>query len=104
MLSRAERHSHRLGYRWSPSKYAIINGEDHFHLYDERLPNVDFVYLRVPFGPKGMDPNELISLRAAKAVTEMQTLKQLGIKSSGLEALLNARLCVSSSDRNWSTT
>jgi hypothetical protein len=94
MLRRAEQHSYRLGYRWSPSKCAIVNGEDHnLYLYGELLPNADhFVYLGVPFGPKGMDPEQLISLRSPKATTAMQVLKSLGVQGSGLGELLAAKL------------
>ncbi|KAJ2963959.1 hypothetical protein NQZ79_g1196 [Umbelopsis isabellina] len=85
MLQRAEQHSFRLGYRWSSSKCAIVNEKDHnLYLYGELLPNVDhFVYLGVPFGPKGMDPAQLISLRSPKTTTAMQVLTPLVYNALG---------------------
>ncbi|KAG2171679.1 hypothetical protein INT43_008059 [Umbelopsis isabellina] len=94
MLRRVENHSHHLGYRWSPSKCAIVNGEDHnFHLYNEILPNVEyFTYLGVPFGPKGMEPQRPIELKAPKTVAAMQVLKSLGVHGAGLGEMLSAKL------------
>ena len=51
MLDLAERHSFQLGYRWSPTKCAVLNGptEGTVSLYDEALPVVDsFTYLGLP--------------------------------------------------------
>jgi hypothetical protein len=65
MLRRSVKHSQLLGYRWSPSKCAIVNGEDHnFTLYDEIIPNVDHCLSWYPLCPKrhGSTPVDLTSL------------------------------------------
>lgn len=94
MLQIAERHSTSTGYRWSPSKCAIIQGGDHqFSLYQENVPQLDhFVYLGVPFRSFGLDQKLLLSLRTPKAIADMILLKHIGVKTSGLGPLLSAKL------------
>jgi hypothetical protein len=78
MLDLAATHSRRLGYRWSPSKCAVINAASNgpqLSLYNEPLPVVDeFVYLGVPFRQKGLYGPGILTLRSAKAIRSMALL------------------------------
>ncbi|KAG2171654.1 hypothetical protein INT43_008034, partial [Umbelopsis isabellina] len=70
-----------------------VTHHHNFHLYNEILPNVEyFTYLGVPFGPKGMEPQRPIELKAPKTVAAMQVLKSLGVHGAGLGEMLSAKL------------
>ncbi|KAI8583446.1 hypothetical protein K450DRAFT_196210 [Umbelopsis ramanniana AG] len=89
ILDIAASHSLHLGYRWSPTKYAVLNGpaSRQFTLYDETLPTVvEFIYLGVPFQRQGMSTSSLFSYRTPGIIFAM------GARPSGFKQLLRARL------------
>ncbi|KAG1437855.1 hypothetical protein G6F57_020089 [Rhizopus arrhizus] len=91
MLKLCEQHSLSLGYRWNPTKCAVLNhppsssssslpsSSDRLQLYDTPLPTVDeFVYLGVPFVKSGLSAPSLVSLRSPgviKVVVSTQLAK-----------------------------
>jgi hypothetical protein len=95
MLNIAAHHSFNLGYRWSPSKCAVINAPAHrpMTLYDEDLPTVEeFVYLGLPFQKAGLSTAALINHRTRGSIGAMATLQTIGARPSGFSAILSARL------------
>jgi len=94
MLDVAGAHSLRLGYRWSPTKCAILNADGaRFTLYGETLPSVEeFVYLGIPFQQEGMSTPALIRHRTPGALAAMSTLQAIGARPSGFSALLSSKL------------
>ena len=95
MLTIAERHSLDLGYRWSPTKCAILNPpiRSAYKLYGTPIPTVDqFTYLGVPIIKNGINTSALIKLREQSAILAMSTLHALGASRSGFSLLLSARL------------
>jgi hypothetical protein len=95
MLDIAADHSLQLGYRWSPTKCAILNAPPsrQFKLYNEVLPTVDeFVYLGVPFQRLGMSTPSLIAHRTQGTINAMANLQAIGARPSGFSPLLSARL------------
>jgi hypothetical protein len=94
MLDIAGSHSLRLGYRWSPTKCAILNAEhSRFTLYGEPIPQVDeFVYLGIPFQKAGMSTEALIRYRTSSTIKAMSTLQAIGARPSGFSALLSSCL------------
>jgi len=95
MLDIAASHSLHLGYRWSPTKCAVLNGPPsrQFTLYDEALPMVDeFIYLGVPFQRTGMSTSSLLAHRTNGTLLAMSNLQAIGARPSGFSQLLGARL------------
>ncbi|KAG2192064.1 hypothetical protein INT47_006507 [Mucor saturninus] len=102
MLQIAGDHSLKLGYRWSPSKCAILNAPSPrssrtpnfaFTLYGEPIPTVDqFCYLGMEFTKKGLNAGKNIEARAAKAKSTMSLLTSVGVHRNGFSLLLSARL------------
>ncbi|KAI8583785.1 hypothetical protein K450DRAFT_267808 [Umbelopsis ramanniana AG] len=94
MLDIASDHSLRLGYRWSPSKCAVLNADgSHISLYGETLPQVDeFVYQGVPFIKQGMSTEALIRHRSSGTILAMAALQAIGARPSGFSALLSSYL------------
>lgn len=96
MLNLAASHSHELGYRWSPSKCAILNAPSSgtpLSLYGSVLPTVDeFVYLGVPFRSSGLYGPGILALRKASAVKTMALLVSVGAHRNGFALLLSSRL------------
>lgn len=102
MLSLCEQHSLQLGYRWSPSKCAVLNHPSatsstssglSLSLYDEVLPQVDsFKYLGVPFLRRGLDAAALISLRTPDTLKSMALLNLSGVNRDGFSLQLCSRL------------
>ena len=98
MLDLAADHSVSLGYRWKPSKCAVIGSSAALSgasltLYDEPLPVVDeFVYLGMPFRYKGLYAPGILSLRSACAVKVMALLNSVGVNRNGFSLLLCSRL------------
>ena len=95
MLDIAARHSMRLGYRWSPTKCAVLNAPPTrpFSLYSEELPCVDeFVYLGLPFLKAGLSTDALLRRRTSGTLLAMATLQAIGARPSGFSALLSSRL------------
>ncbi|KAG1019256.1 hypothetical protein G6F43_014364 [Rhizopus delemar] len=90
MLDLAQIHSQVLGYRWSPTKCAILNAPDptssryvRLTLYDEDIPSVDeFVYLGVPFVRNGISPSRLVAHRKPGAQLKMAQLCAIGANRS----------------------
>ncbi|OAD80286.1 hypothetical protein PHYBLDRAFT_137835 [Phycomyces blakesleeanus NRRL 1555(-)] len=99
MLHLATQHSFALGFRWSPSKCAIIyppsrsaNHPD-LSLYDEILPAVEeFIYLGVPFRNKGIHGPSIVTHCRSGALATMATLNAVGACWSGFSLLLSSRL------------
>jgi hypothetical protein len=94
-LRLAEQHSVELGYRWNPSKSAVLNPHPSLNLslYDTTLPSVDeFIYLGVPFRQKGMSTVALIQHRRPKTLAAMSLLQAIGARPSGFDPLLSSRL------------
>lgn len=100
MLALAQQHSYTLGYRWSPSKCAVLNAptprQANYHplqLYDQDLPTVDeFVYLGVPFDRTGISTSAIIQHRKPGTILSMSQLSAIGANRSGFSLLLSARL------------
>ncbi|KAG0772381.1 hypothetical protein G6F22_015786 [Rhizopus arrhizus] len=100
MLDLAQIHSQVLGYRWSPTKCAILNAPDptssryvRLTLYDEDIPSVDeFVYLGVPFVRNGISPSRLVAHRKPGAQLKMAQLSAIGANRSGFSLLFSSRL------------
>ncbi|CAO3615508.1 unnamed protein product [Mucor hiemalis] len=102
MLALCEQPSNQLGYKWSPSKCAILNHPSptsstssgfSFSLYGESLPSVSsFKYLGVPFLKKGLDASALISLRTPDTLKAMALLNRCGVNRAGFSLLLCSRL------------
>ncbi|KAG0749431.1 hypothetical protein G6F24_015241 [Rhizopus arrhizus] len=93
MLKLCEQHSLSLGYRWNPTKCAVLNhppssstssslpsSSDRLQLYDTPLPMVDeFVYLGVPFVKSGLSAPSLVSLRSPGVIKVMAILNKIGV-------------------------
>ena len=98
MLDLASDHSIALGYRWKPSKCAVLNAPgassgDRLTLYDEPLPIMEeFVYLGMPFRRKGLYASGILSLRSAGAIQTMALLNSIGVNRTGFSLLLSSRL------------
>ena len=98
MLNAAADHSVSLGYRWKPSKCAVLGtaaalAGAPLTLYDEALPVVDeFVYLGMPFRYQGLYAPGVLSLRSAGAVKTMALLNSVGVNRNGFSLLLSSRL------------
>ncbi|KAI7897994.1 uncharacterized protein BX663DRAFT_582820 [Cokeromyces recurvatus] len=102
MLDLAASHSFSLGYRWNPSKCAVLNAPSvtsstsfnfRLRLYGEPLPTVDeFIYLGVPFRSKGLYGPGILALRSSGAVKTMALLNSVGVNRNGFSLLLSSRL------------
>ncbi|KAG1124587.1 hypothetical protein G6F38_013893 [Rhizopus arrhizus] len=102
MLKLCEEHSLSLGYRWNPTKCAVLNhpplsssssSSDRLQLYDTPLPLVDeFVYLGVPFVKSGLSAPSLVSLRSPGVIKVMAILNKIGVNRQGFSLLLCSRL------------
>ncbi|OBZ81306.1 hypothetical protein A0J61_10643, partial [Choanephora cucurbitarum] len=96
MLDLAGDHSFSLGYRWSPSKCAVLNAADDgpcLALYNQPLPLVDeFIYLGVPFRSSGICSASILSHRSASAIKTMALLTSVGVHRNGFSLLLCSRL------------
>ena len=98
MLDAASAHSSSLGYRWKPSKCAVLcaptaSTRNPLSLYGEPLPVVEeFTYLGMPFRYKGLFAPGILSLRASGAVKTMALLNSVGVNRNGFSLLLCARL------------
>ncbi|KAG2205230.1 hypothetical protein INT47_009495 [Mucor saturninus] len=102
MLDLAGQHSLQLGYRWSPSKCAILNAPSlltstalnfRFTLYNQDIPTVDqFTYLGMEFNKKGLYAAGNIEKRSAGAIQTMALLNSVGVNRNGFSLLLSARL------------
>ncbi|KAG1573351.1 hypothetical protein G6F48_013367 [Rhizopus delemar] len=108
MLKLCEEHSLSLGYRWNPTKCAVLNhpqsssssssstlpsSSGRLQLYDTPLPLVDeFVYLGVPFVKSGLSAPSLVSLRSPGVLKVMAILNKIGVNRQGFSLLLCSRL------------
>ncbi|KAG1489845.1 hypothetical protein G6F53_013350 [Rhizopus delemar] len=92
-----------LGYKWSPSKCAVLNSPIpssrrfiRMSLYDEDLLSVDeFVYLGIPFSSKGISVSAMVKHRASSTLFAMSQLNAMGLNRNGFSLLLSARLYAS---------
>lgn len=96
MLLLAEQHSKDLGYRWNPSKCAVLNAPRQnffFTLYNEPLPTVEtFTYLGMPFVKKGLDGPGILAKRKQSSMHLMHLFNKIGINRNGFSLLLCTRL------------
>lgn len=108
LLSRVERHSLRLGYRWNPSKCIVLKpplpapvarryGDSFFpatKLYGEPIPTASsFNYLGIPFNNRGnIDSEALVTRNCRSALGGMRALHSVGLHAAGFSRLLSARL------------
>lgn len=95
MMDLAAQHSHQLGYRWSPSKCAVLNAplDRTITLYDEPVPEVDcFTYLGVPFRKNGISAADIIAHRQKGTLAAMAQLNSIGANRAGFALRLSARL------------
>lgn len=102
MLSIAATHSHTLGYRWNPSKCAVLNhplgrgggvNPNPLTLYNATLPQVDdFVYLGIPFVRSGISSTLLVTNRFKGTMAAMSALHKMGAHRSGFSLLLSTKL------------
>lgn len=103
MLDLAQIHSLTLGYKWSPSKCAVLNSPVQssrsfvrMSLYDEDLPSVDeFIYLGIPFCNKGISVSAMVKHRASSTLFAMSQLNAIGLNRNGFSLLLSARFYAS---------
>lgn len=102
MLNLAAQHSLDLGYRWNPSKCAVLNAPSptsssslnfYFKLYDVALPTVDqFTYLGMEFNKKGLHGPGILEKRSAGAIKTMALLTSVGANRNGYSLLFCSRL------------
>jgi hypothetical protein len=102
MLDLAGQHSRSLGYRWNPTKCAVLNAPSltsstssnfRLSLYGVALPTVDeFTYLGMPFNKKGLFGPGILAKRSGGAVKTMALLNSVGVNRNGFSLLLCARL------------
>jgi hypothetical protein len=100
MLELAGAHSLALGYRWSPSKCAILNPPSRtssrwvpHSIYNEAIPIVEeFVYLGVPFRRNGISVPSMLDRRKRATMYQMSQLNQIGVNRSGFPLLFSSRL------------
>ena len=97
LLNKAERHSLLTGYRWSPSKCAIISSPSSpsvtYKLYDTPIPAVDtFKYLGVQFNHRGIDTHLFINYTKDKVQKSMYRLHNIGARSNGFSPLLSMQV------------
>jgi hypothetical protein len=102
MLNLAADHSRVLGYRWNPTKCAVLNAPSvtsststnfRLSLYDVPLPAVnEFTYLGMPFNKKGLDGPGILAKRSGGAVKTMALLNSVGVNRNGFSLLLCSRL------------
>lgn len=102
MLNIAADHSYALGYRWNPTKCAVLNAPSptsssslgfEFKLYGVNIPRVDeFSYLGIPFQKKGIASGAIVENRLAGATKTMALLTSVGVNRNGFSLLLCARL------------
>ncbi|OAD80319.1 hypothetical protein PHYBLDRAFT_137874 [Phycomyces blakesleeanus NRRL 1555(-)] len=99
MLDLVVQHSFSLGYRWSPSKCAIIYLKTRspqppaLTLYGEFLPAVEeFIYLDMPFRDKGIYAPSIVTHRCSGTIATMATLNSVGACRSEFSLLLSSRL------------
>ncbi|OAD73976.1 hypothetical protein PHYBLDRAFT_145440 [Phycomyces blakesleeanus NRRL 1555(-)] len=97
MLTVAETHSNLLGYKWSPSKYEVLNAPPNssFSLYGNTLPTcTSFKYLEFPFASQGIDRADMFLKSQQKACAATRKLCNLGVHMNGfgLPAALRAYL------------
>ncbi|KAG1333798.1 hypothetical protein G6F62_006643 [Rhizopus arrhizus] len=96
LLQQCEAHSQRLGYRWNPSKCAILApGSDtrSYSLYGTVLPRqTSFSYLGIPISPGGyLNTNELVQNNINKALQTMNQMSAIGVNHKGFNQLLSVR-------------
>ena len=98
MLLLSADHSFSLGYRWNPSKSAVINHPSpssplRLSLYGEPLPIADsFVYLGVPFCSRGVDSSAIIPCRSPGVLKVMGLLNHIGVNRNGFSLLLCSKI------------
>lgn len=100
LLNTAEQHSFELGYRWNPSKCAILGPTQHnntdsinnFKIYNSTIPNVQiFKYLGIHFNNRGMDSREMILHNTNKGTKAMNILHSIGTNSTGFDKHLSLK-------------
>lgn len=102
MLDLASQHSLDLGYRWNPSKCAVLNAPSptssstlnfSFKLYGQVLPTVEqFTYLGMEFAKKGLHAPGIAEKRSAGAIKTMALLTSIGVNRNGFSLLFCSRL------------
>jgi hypothetical protein len=102
MLDLADQHSMSLGYRWNPTKCAVLNAPSltsststnfRLSLYGVALPPVEeFTYLGMPFNKKGLFGPGILAKRSGGAVKTMALLNSVGVNRNGFSLLLCSRL------------
>ncbi|CEG74066.1 hypothetical protein RMATCC62417_09335 [Rhizopus microsporus] len=96
LLKSCEDHSYKLGYRWNPSKCAILDPTQpspSYALYGEPIPKQpSFLYLGIPFRPGGyLDAVALVNQNKTKALATMNQLSAIGAHPKGFSPLLGTR-------------
>ncbi|KAI8643542.1 hypothetical protein BD408DRAFT_414740 [Parasitella parasitica] len=99
LLHLCEEHSHRLDYRWSPSKCVIVAptvDEQPYTLYNTPLPReACFSYLVIPIKPGGyVDISALVNSNTMKARKAMNQIAAICVNSKGFNRLLSVRFYV----------
>lgn len=102
MLDLASQHSLDLGYRWNPSKCAILNAPSAtsssstdfaFTLYGQPIPIVkQFTYLGMEFANKGLHASGILEKRSAGAIKTMALLNSIGVNRNGFSLLFCSKL------------
>ena len=88
LLELAEEDSLARGYRFSPTKCAVISNDNvPKRLYNADVPSVkSFCYLGIDFNASGVDEIAHAKRRAAKAEASVKSLNRIGARSSVLSA------------------
>lgn len=102
MLDLASAHSYDLGYRWNPTKCAILNAPSPtsssslnfvFKLYGVAIPTVtQFTYLGMEFNKKGLHGPGILEKRSAGATKTMALLTSIGVNRNGFALLFCSQL------------
>lgn len=100
MLDLAQIHSLMLGYRWSPSKCAVLNlfacsssSYARPSLYGEDLSSVDgLIYFDVPFDPYELSAPTTIKHRSSSSLMIMAQLSTMSLNRNGFPLLFFSRI------------
>jgi hypothetical protein len=97
LLDLAEQHSLQLGYRWSPSKCAILAHPTTtlptYTLYNTALAATpSFKYLGMHINYKGMDTQLFINYNKEKVKTTMHRIHHIGARTNGFSVPLSIKI------------
>ncbi|CEP12433.1 hypothetical protein [Parasitella parasitica] len=97
LLDMVDQHSILHGYRWSPTKCAILEHPTtllpSYTLYDIPIPTApSFKYLGMHFNYRGMNTQLFIDNTKTKVETTMRRIHQIGARTSGFSLPLSIKI------------